>query len=242
MTAPDYKSVLAASGPGLLGIPAQDWLYTAAAESFARLQRFLPAGSVVRYEQGSHSIARKRNRLVEALLATPALEWVLFIDSDAVPAPVTAARLLSHPVDIVATIAAMRCPPHAGVHSEPIGHGPGELWEIEYTGFHCVLVRRAVFERVPGPWFEHPEPGQGEDDYFCDRVRAHGEHVYLDPKFEVGHLTVTSIDNAYASAYWQTPAGRAALDSYHDHLDDLKAQHTSTNAESLTSTKKVCES
>jgi hypothetical protein len=212
---PDYKAVLAASPPGLLGIPAQDSLYTAAAEALARLQRFLPPGSAVRYEQGSHSIARKRNRLVEAVLATPALAWCLFIDSDAVPAPVTAARLLSHPVDIVASVAAMRCPPHVGVHGEPIGRGPGELLEVEYTGFHAVLVRRAVFERVPGPWFEHPEPGQGEDDYFCDRVRAHGERVYLDPKFEVGHLTVTSIDSADTNVYWETAAGRAALDSYH---------------------------
>ena len=101
--------------------------------------------------------------------------------------------------------------PHYHVNTEPIGPGPGVLVEIERTGFHCVLVRREVFERVPGPWFDHPTPGRGEDDYFCDRVRSHGEHVYLDPCIEVGHLTLTSIDNAYQTAYWQTPADQAAI-------------------------------
>lgn len=220
MTARDYAAVLAASPPGLLGIPAQEWLWTAAAESLARLQRHLPLGSVVRYQQGSHSIAFKRNRLVEQLLAAPALEWLLFLDSDVVPSPVTAARLLSHAVDIVAAVAATRFPPHFGVHTEPIGSGPGDLLEIEATGFPCVLVRRAVFERVPGPWFEHPEPGMGEDDYFCDRVRAHGERIFFDPQLEVGHLTVTAVDSAYAQAYWQTPIGSASIEQ---HRDSVKA-------------------
>lgn len=199
--------------PGLLAVPCMEWMWTESARAIALLQGALPPGSMVSYLEDSHSIERKRNELANMVIERPALQWVLFVDSDAVPPQWAALRLLSHPVDIVAALAASRHRPHYHVHTPPIGPGPGDLQEIERSGFHTILVRRRVFETTPFPWFVCPEtPGGGSDDYFCDHARRHGHRVYLDPYLEVGHMTTLNITNEYQRVYWQTANGRQGIE------------------------------
>ncbi|MGH7648626.1 MAG: glycosyltransferase family 2 protein [Gemmatimonadaceae bacterium] len=207
-------------GPGILAIPAMEWIWTASAQAIAALSNALPAGSVTGYQTGPHSIAAKRNYFVRELLERPELGWLLFVDSDACPPPIAAERLLSHNVPIVAALAALRGPPFLHSHTEIIGRGPGPLLETEQTGMHTTLIRREVFERVPGPWFDHGlTPGYGEDTHFCAHVRAHGERIFVDSQFQVGHIAVLSIDNTLQDAYWQTPAGRAGIERHHAEHD-----------------------
>lgn len=58
------------------------------------------------------AVEQARNLLVERFLATPA-QWLLFLDRDAIVHPLTAIRLMSWNVPIVAALAFTRAKPHA---------------------------------------------------------------------------------------------------------------------------------
>jgi hypothetical protein len=66
----------------------------------------------------------------------------------------------------------------------------GGLVSVDVAGTGAMLIRRRVFERVPGPrWFEHNAEGKGEDYTFCVKARAEGCNVFCDFDTRVGHLT-----------------------------------------------------
>jgi hypothetical protein len=80
------------------------------------------------------------------------------------------------------------------------GQGQG-LAGVEWIGFGCVLVHREVFlevqRRFPqlapqeelAPWrFFHPEGDEGEDEAFCQRVRAVSVPIWLDTQLICGHV------------------------------------------------------
>jgi hypothetical protein len=80
------------------------------------------------------------------------------------------------------------------------GHARG-LAEVEWIGFGCALVHRDVFlevqRRFPqlapksefSPWGYFDTEGDiGEDEAFCQRVRACGIPIYLDTQLICGHV------------------------------------------------------
>lgn len=80
------------------------------------------------------------------------------------------------------------------------GQGQG-LVDVEWLGFGCALVHREVFlevqRRFPqlapqteiAPWrFFHVEGDEGEDEAFCQRVRACSIPIYLDTQLICGHV------------------------------------------------------
>jgi hypothetical protein len=204
-----------ASPPGMVAIPAGDWMWTDSVRSFGRLAVTLPTGSVMEYGCDSGSAARNRNTLTDSFLRNPNLAWILYIDSDMTPPAETAHRLLSHHVDIVGALCFMRRPPYQAALGELIGERiPGQsrgIHEVAFVGTGCMLVSRRTIEAIPAPWFEHPAPGVGEDEVFSAKVRALGTPVYVDCGMEVGHMSSRPIgrDEAY---FLQKQAGHRQSD------------------------------
>ena len=70
-----------------------------------------------------------------------------------------------------------------------------EPFEVDYTGFGWVLVKKGVFESLEYPWFrpEWEDFGNGvmeftsEDVGFCKNIREKGYKIYVNPKVIVGH-------------------------------------------------------
>lgn len=211
---------LRALPPGMLAIPAGQTMPTHAVMALNSLSRALPPGSVVSFGEQAGSAAANRNHCVLDFLAQPHLAWLLFCDSDAAPPKATFAQLWTHEVEIVSGAFLTRNPPYhlaaraldPALHELPIHAG---LQEVGAVGFHCVLLRRTVLERMPSPWFEDTAVGVGEDYHFCDKARALGFRVFMDSDLEVGHVAMANITFEFAAAWraghkadleaWQVP-------------------------------------
>ena len=59
-----------------------------------------------------------------------------------------------------------------------------------FTGGHCLLVHRSVFEAIEPPWFLKMPGARGtqEDRYFCEKVIAAGFPLYVDRSVVAGHV------------------------------------------------------
>jgi SAM-dependent methyltransferase len=67
----------------------------------------------------------------------------------------------------------------------------GSLWQVGFTGAHCFLVHRRVYEALDPPWFgidPRSAHGTGVDRLFFERVREAGFPVYVDCSVVAGHL------------------------------------------------------
>jgi len=77
-------------------------------------------------------------------------------------------------------------------------HGPamlaeppeGSLHEVDWTGSHCFLVHRSVYEAIEPPWFENHSNvrfGSGSDRIFFEKVKAAGFQPRVDYSVVAGH-------------------------------------------------------
>lgn len=198
--------------PGLVAVPAVPWMFTRAAESFARLAVNLPDGSELRFLRGGTTIAVKRKRAVKRALTSDA-DWLLQVDSDMVPPPDVAERLWStleetgaeaasavttssrRGTNIIAGVAPRERP--AGQvtpkFDRPCPHCIDErdgAVEARMVGAACLMVRTEVFRQLSPPWFPDDEEGVREDVGFCRRLREEGMKVVVDTDLDVGHLGV----------------------------------------------------
>lgn len=69
------------------------------------------------------------------------------------------------------------------------------LFEVDFTGCHCVLIKREVLAEMEPPWF-HGRPGQ-EDKYFYLKAKEMGWPVYVDLSTLVGHAIDVRVIGAY---------------------------------------------
>jgi len=222
--------------PGIIGIPALDWMWVESAEALVKLTHAVPPRSALRFARGPSSIAAKRNSLVQMLLADSEFKWLLFLDSDMVPHPAAVVRLLSHDVDIVGATYLARNPPH-GVCAQLLDGEPAPskgfdgIAPVKWIGTGCLLVRRQVFECIPFPWFEHPAPGAGEDMVFCQNAQTFDYTVYADCGFHVGHMTTVQV-GAPQEAPVQPHASSPFRTAFNDGLDAAKAKAAERKCES----------
>ena len=72
---------------------------------------------------------------------------------------------------------------------------PDSLFECDFTGCHCLLIKREVLEAMEPPWFQGL-PGR-EDKYFCLKAKAAGFPVYIDFSTIAGHATGERIIGVY---------------------------------------------
>lgn len=210
--------------PGIVGVPVEDWMWSDAA--WALQQLALPPRSRHIWSRGGSTIASKRNHIVGRFLEDPDAEWLLFVDSDQTPPRVAALQLLSVGEGIVSGLIFGRVPPHLPCcgHTDADGRASPlqkisprttPIVEVDWVGAGCILIRRRVLEALEEPYFEHTEPGAGEDTYFCRKAREAGFNLYVDTRLDVGHIGSTAVDADYARTWYRTEkAGRLRDGSY----------------------------
>lgn len=199
--------------PGLVAIPATDFIWTSCVTAFMNLMFALPPGSAVEIGRASQSPAANRNSLIESFLKNDAYQWIVFLDSDMLPQPASVLRLLSHGLDFVGAQYFMRTPPFKPCWRNLQGHqlrrDCTEPCEVEFVGTGMLLARRNVIEAVEFPHFEHAVPGYGEDRLFCEKARQKGFKVFVDCGLSIGHLTTRPVTKADALAMFDSPEGQA---------------------------------
>lgn len=152
-----------------------------------------------------------RNTLAEHLLADGRFTHLLMLDCDhRHPADIVeklAARVAEDPSRLVVTGLAFR----RGVPFDPCMYiadaqdnvyvpeewEPGALLRVDLAGTAAMLISRAVFERLPKPWFafDYSRAAEGawpgEDIWFCRRCMEAGIPIWVD----TGVVSPHHIDN-----------------------------------------------
>lgn len=154
----------------------------------------------IRTHYSLHSAAR--NDLVSRMKG----DWLLQLDTDMVFDPDFCARLVHifehYKLDILTGLYTYKA--HPGVPTlymhnkdtgrhEPIGKWDtdSEIFEIDSAGAGCLLVRRAVYERIVTEVLQPPFemiPPYGEDHSFFMRARKLGYKAYCAWKVQAAHL------------------------------------------------------
>ncbi len=163
------------------------------------------------FEIGNSLIADARNKLVARFLATDSSDLV-FIDADLSWSPDDLLRLVSFDVPFVAGVYQRKSRTKidfAVKFGSVIGMDAQRLMAVERVGTGFMRLRRDCLDKMlaahPGLRLENPKDpadtnffalfdtsvvdGQfvGEDFTFCDRWRALGGQVHIDPAMNFGH-------------------------------------------------------
>jgi hypothetical protein len=77
--------------------------------------------------------------------------------------------------------------------------GVEKPFEVDYTGFGWMLIKKGVFESLDYPWFRPEWEDFGndiseftsEDVGFCKNIREKGYKIHVNPKVIVGHEKTT---------------------------------------------------
>ena len=152
-----------------------------------------------------NQIAYQRNVLVSWL--RPDDDFLLFVDHDVIPPRGTIQRLWSHHVGVVgAMIIARGAPfdlaavknwePYERYRIEDFPRTEERLLPVQSIGTGCLMIRRAVFDALPGPyWFRVGQVARpdllNEDADFCLRAAAAGFPTFMDCGLRPGHRTDT---------------------------------------------------
>ena len=183
-----------------LGIPTYGTIKYKTALSLMELIRlnrqyeFLP---IFRY--GS-IISENRERII-VIAKQQKCDYVFFVDSDISFEPSIINELLVHDKEIVSGMYHYRFLPKTPVNKffngqretvNSIPEIPKELFSVPATGGGCLLVRASVFDEIQSPYFpmEYDEAGNvkvTEDIGFCEKVRAAGYSIWIDPNLHVRH-------------------------------------------------------
>jgi hypothetical protein len=198
----DHDARWKSQGPGLIAVPAREWLWTESAIAIYNLER--PRGSLVMWQPGGATLDLKRNTLVQEFLARPELQWCFFCDTDMTPPPDTISRLLATDLDIVGAACCGRVPPFPsewGTIDPVTGRGKsggmsGELEEVEWVGAGALLIRRNVLERMASPWFVEIPGWANNDVGFCRGARATGFRIFVDQRIVVGQIVPGPLEPA----------------------------------------------
>lgn len=195
-------------GPQLvLGVPSTQTWEAQFGTSFVQLcLRLAGVGIPFQFHNARGSILPTlRSNIVDTALKGDATH-ILFVDSDQTFPDYTAERLLAARKDIVgcniatkqfpATPTARKVTPGTvgGVPVYTTDKSP-EYQQVDWLGFGVILVRAAVFRRIPQPWFPmiwrpEIEKYQGEDWSFCTAAKKAGYQIWVDHKLslKIGHL------------------------------------------------------
>lgn len=238
------------AGPGtFLAVPAYDGVAAPFTHSLFASAEALPHRMDLEIFAGNVHVDDSRNRLVRDFLETDC-EQLVFLDADVSWTPEDLKKLIEHDRDIVAGI----YPRRADEQPFPVKLLPGERWSDEAglvevagvpTGF--LKIRRRVFEAlsniVPHHRSSDDAPGRstipvifertlngmsrvGGDIEFCQKARAAGFKVYVDPMMALGHQGTKHYYGCLGH-YWRRhiaiPEGIKAIQAGTDTADDYHA-------------------
>lgn len=171
----------------------------------------LPEGTVKDFETSPDASAA-RNALVERALERGSY-WIWFISEDHSFPPDIVTTLLSRDKQITAPVVlSTTAPVHALVYKGvsranrrlPVQLdgviGPGTLIEIEAAVAAGLLIRRAVFEDLPKPWF----PNEVDDELlFCDEALRRGFEPFLDTSARLGNRCTAAMYPTHRAGKWE---------------------------------------
>jgi hypothetical protein len=164
----------------------------------------IPGAGTHKFDVVGKPISVARNEMTrDALLSSPKVTHVLWIDNDMEFGPEALKILLEHDVPIVGGLCHSRHFPYhpilAKTHHDGRKYGfvfhypPNTLFEVEATGGAFLLVKREVYELMNAAGFEmswwSERDGLSEDFSFCELARSLGYKVYVDTGLEIGHVT-----------------------------------------------------
>ena len=164
----------------------------------------VPEGVFVDFEfVKGYDCARARNAIAKKAV-DGGYDYVLMIDSDMIVPADTITKMLEYPADIVVCIAPVK---NTKNHTVEIFKWNGRNFAGRYTvdelpdkprfavygsGMSCSLIKTAVFNVIPYPWFQYVVYENGsclsEDLYFCVQATKFGIGVEADTRVRAGHL------------------------------------------------------
>lgn len=199
-------------------IPSADQMSSLSALSLAEMAAFTGASIVAMgaIDLSFHLVKGTYIDIARTTLAKKAIQGgatdLLWLDSDMIYPCDLLLKLIQHNKDIVGvnyttrrmpirSVAFKRMDPNHKDHVRLVtGPDSTGLEEVEAIGFGCVLMKTDVFNYVEMPVFqtsfsapvETPDAGfwEGEDVYFCRKIRAAGLKVYVDHDLskKIGHV------------------------------------------------------
>ena len=181
-----------------ISIPSPEYIHVRFYESLLHMhcESIGKIDHMIRHAVGSR-ITVNRNNLVEKAREAKATH-LLFLDADMVFPPDTMQRLLAYKKDIVCATYSKRDGdprPIGKLVSGETAVARGPLVEFSLVGFGCMLIKMGVFDKLAKPYFAEPQAEgydqpDGEDIYFCRRVREAGFRIWVDVPLseKMGHI------------------------------------------------------
>lgn len=207
--------------------PTTDHWVAGFGHDFARMMgatiRTRPEISLLHMMIPGSLIPKQREKLVEEVFAAaPETTHILWLDTDIRHPPFTLLQLLSREKRIVAANYVERRPPFKPVAFPDIEHannriftqpGQQDVQEVQAIGFGCVLTALDVFRVVPKPWFcvgwvTETQEYVGEDVFFSQVARQHGEQIWVDHALSQHIAHVGTMEYTMANALqYHSPGG-----------------------------------
>ena len=153
----------------------------------------------------------------------------LWLDSDHTFDPDLLLQLARHDLDAVSALYYARTGTPFPVafwpmDDDPEGYAqshilelPPQVWKVGAFGFGACLIKREVFETVPGPHWFTLDFRCGEDFAFCREGRKRGVEFHVDGSYKIGHIApghiITEKDlTKYRKDHPEVDAGRVQID------------------------------
>jgi hypothetical protein len=228
VTDPSEKVVVGYCHSGLVHASFHESILDLLVYDMAYHRRIVNGGGRLAH-QASVNIAGPRNDLVRKFLTRSDAAWLWMLDTDMVFRPDTLERLLEFADADKAPIVGGLCFSISEGQLFPTLYGltgsednpevirfhewpPDAMFQVAATGTGCLLIHRAVFERirdftVPGsdragfnaayPWFQetnHQNRPVGEDITFCWRAGIAEIPVYVNTGVHIGHVKERLLD------------------------------------------------
>lgn len=138
-------------------------------------------------------------------------DWVWLLADDHVFHPNLLMDLLAKKQDVIVPLCAKRTPPYRlvvggettiarggreypALQPVPLEDVPDSLFQVELAGTAGMLIRREVIDEVGDPRFESTDGLYMNEDFtFCQKVRAKGYDICVDPNSYLGHIGAVQI-------------------------------------------------
>lgn len=198
------KEVESQHPAGTIGVPVGSLArYVGLFDSLNKLE--VPKGTELMFAQGA-SVAHNCNTLVRNMKG----DWLWLMGDDHTFRPDTLLRLLERKVDIVVPIVSRRGAPFQTVlYKQAATDGSsyltyswgdltrdapgGGLIAVDAAGSGGMLIRKAVLDSVPDPWFTWTDR-ISEDIGFCLKARKAGFAINADLDVTMTHTTSCELE------------------------------------------------
>ncbi len=147
-----------------------------------------------------------RDKIVEmAMYMRPRPTHILFVDYDVLPRKNTLNKLLEHDKDIISGVypTIQNCEISWCLSREepfvsmPINDLPNNPFKAKTICNGMMLVKTEVFDKLKWPYwkneFNQGALKTGEDIYFCQKARAAGYDLWVDPHIKCNHFKTVDL-------------------------------------------------